>query len=499
MKIMKSETGVTLIALVITIAVLSILSFTVVANIDGLSSARNKANFEEDVNKLTEAVEQYFARQGELPIANAYTNVSMLQSIKNTNDNASYYVLDIIRMIEYNLHYGKDYLAIKQLDATADVSSYTDVYIINKASHTIYYPKGIEYDGEIHYSLKNTYSKVNIPVSAVITFSGDKNQSENPIIQAEIKHNSYTDIDVQNCGWVFTNESTPIGTDRNRYANSFQTAMEELNVKIETPIIPEGTDGHTHTGNSKTGGGCYTKAIYHAHTDPCYATCDISKGGCEGGPTKDDSYYNCPAHDTHSSCGMGTVRTTIRHHESETHKTGYHTTHRYLTCTKDGTIERYELGCGIDIGETSANYYLHVLTADTDGNVTETVSAPVRIKENRHKHSGTSTTGSGCYTKAVNHTHAPSCYGICTVSKGGCEGGPSRDDRYLNCPAHDTHYNCGAGTVRTTIRHHDSESHKTGYTTTHEYLNCSKGGSIDHYELTCGKQDGDIQSYEINF
>ena len=112
MKIMKAETGVTLIALVITIAVLSILSFTVVANIDGLTSARNKANFEEDVNKLTEAVEQYFARQGELPIANAYTNVSMLQSIKNTNDNASYYVLDIIRMIEYNLHYGKDYLAI---------------------------------------------------------------------------------------------------------------------------------------------------------------------------------------------------------------------------------------------------------------------------------------------------------------------------------------------------------------------------------------------------
>ena len=500
MKVIKSEKGVTLIVLIVTIIVLSVLSFTVVANIDGLSSAKRKANFEGDMNKLSEAVEQYFARYDELPIANPYSNVSMLQGIKNANDNSNYYVIDIIKMMDYDLHYGKDYLSIKKLDVAADASQYTDVYIVNKASHTVYYPKGIEYDGEIHYSLKNTYSKVNVPINAVINFKGETSQNSDPKVTAEVKHNSYTDIAVQSCGWVLTNDSTPIGTDRSKYPNSFQTPIEDLNVKIETPIIPEGNDGHIHTGNSKTGGGCYTKVVYHTHVDSCYKTCTVSKGGCNGGGTRDDRYLNCPAYDTHHDCGMGTIKTTIRHHDSEPHQTGYTITHRYLTCNKENQIERYELGCGIDIGESSANYYLHVLTTDTDGNSTETISKPLRIQELRHKHAGTTTAGGGCYSNAIPHSHSPgTCYGTCTVSKGGCNGGGTRDDRYLNCPAYDTHYDCGMGTIRTTIRHHDSEEHKTGYRMTHEYLTCNKGGKIDHYELGCGKQDGDIDSYKIEF
>ena len=320
MKLIKSQKGVTLIVLVITIVVLGVLSFTVIANIDGLTSARNKTNFEEDINKLAEAVEQYYARNKELPIANIYTNTSMLEGIKNTNDNDKYYVLDIIKMIEYNLHYGKDYLSIKKLDVSEDASHYTDVYIINKASHTIYYPKGITYDGEVHYSLKNTYSKVEISVNAKITLSAEASQTNSPTVTAQVKHNSYTDIDVQNCAWVMNTSSTPLGTDKSKYGNTFQTEEEALGLGITTPLPAQSTsyylhvltmdiDGNTaetistpmvvtenrhhHIGSPNADGGCYKKTP-HTVTKQCNENVSMNRdnagweqwdtGDCMAGP-----------------------------------------------------------------------------------------------------------------------------------------------------------------------------------------------------------------------
>ena len=58
----RGEKGVTLIALAITIAVLSILAFSITANTGGFNDMRNKTKFEEDIHKLSEQVEQYYAR-----------------------------------------------------------------------------------------------------------------------------------------------------------------------------------------------------------------------------------------------------------------------------------------------------------------------------------------------------------------------------------------------------------------------------------------------------
>ena len=54
----------------------------------------------------------------------------------------------------------------------------------------------------------------------------------------------------------------------------------------------------------------------------------------------------------------------------------------------------------IEIGEVNT-YYLHVLTTDDYGRKKETIKGPITIEEKYHKHTGSSTTGGGCYTKTV--------------------------------------------------------------------------------------------------
>ena len=55
---MRSEKGVTLIALTITIVVLIILSFTLVVNIEPYKERKAKTNFELDMQRLKEEISQ---------------------------------------------------------------------------------------------------------------------------------------------------------------------------------------------------------------------------------------------------------------------------------------------------------------------------------------------------------------------------------------------------------------------------------------------------------
>jgi len=156
---MRSEKGVTLIALTITIVVLIILSFTLVVNIEPYKERKAKTNFELDMQRLKEEISQYYARTKNLPMINRYTNLSMLEGIRNLNDNDNYYVIDI-NQLDVKLYNGIDYKTIVTRGQEADISDLVDVYIINEQSHTIYYPKGITYGGGTHYRIPEVYSEM---------------------------------------------------------------------------------------------------------------------------------------------------------------------------------------------------------------------------------------------------------------------------------------------------------------------------------------------------
>lgn len=380
----RGERGVTLIALAITIAVLAILGFSVVANLDGLSNTKNKNNFEEDIHKLSEKVEQYYARYDRVPVLNEYTNTSMFSDSKNINDSSTYWVLDVARLGIDSLNYGLDYATIKKMeDTSADVSQYTDVYIINKASHTIYYPKGIEYDGKINYTLENDYSNVNVTVTASIDFSGDTTQTDTPTIQAEVKQISYTDIVLEECRWILSTQSEAIGTEKEKYTNSFLQEQQTIDLSMQTP----------------------------------------------------------------------------------------------------------------------GDYYLHVLTVDDEENRGETISSKISVAANYHEHEGSPTTGGGCYTVEIRHSHTNSCYATCTVTTSGCRGeGNYNVNGMMHCPCTVTHSSCGRGSYDSEHVHpDDGNSHRGTSTSTHSYLRCSLGTGITGYDLGCGKDETTVESYTINY
>ena len=158
---MKNQKGITLITLMITIVVLLILTFTVSVNISIYIEQRKITNFQSDIETLKEEISQYYARKKDIPIINRFTNTSMLEGIKNINDSDEYYVIDL-EQLDVELNYGKDYYTISQKDISEEITDLLDVYIINKQSHTIYYPKGIEYNGKIYYRLGEIFSEIEI-------------------------------------------------------------------------------------------------------------------------------------------------------------------------------------------------------------------------------------------------------------------------------------------------------------------------------------------------
>lgn len=196
---MRNQKAVTLISLIITIAVMIILTFTITVNIEPYKNQKRRTNFETDMTRLKEEVSQYFARVKTIPIINRYTNTTMLDGIRNINDNDEYYVIDISKL-EVKLNYGADYYNIINKSETEEITDLLDVYIINKQSHTVYYPKGIEYNGVIHYRLPEVFSEVNKRIK--VTYNVDVNDIKT---QEYIKGESVLNPNFtpQKQGWTF--------------------------------------------------------------------------------------------------------------------------------------------------------------------------------------------------------------------------------------------------------------------------------------------------------
>ena len=156
---MRSEKGITLVTLVITLIVFIILMTTFTINIDSYRNQTMRTNLENDIMALREEIEIYYASKKELPVINLYTNLSMMENQKNVNDNDKYYIIDI-RKLDVALKYDKDFNVALARPRTEEIEDLLDLYIINELTHTIYYPKGVEYNGVILYTLPEYFTNV---------------------------------------------------------------------------------------------------------------------------------------------------------------------------------------------------------------------------------------------------------------------------------------------------------------------------------------------------
>ena len=143
---MKKQSGITIMTLVITIIIMIIImSVTINLGMENLN-VKNLNNLYVDLKTLKDNVAIYYREYGELPLGKKFTESYAFTTDQNPNDDIDeYYVIDVSKL--------GDIVLIQNLTWTGN-----EVYIINKETHTIYYPEGVTIDGETYYKLPGEYS-----------------------------------------------------------------------------------------------------------------------------------------------------------------------------------------------------------------------------------------------------------------------------------------------------------------------------------------------------
>ncbi len=276
MKRLKDEKGITLIALVVTIVILLILAVSV--NV-GLNSS-NKINqfnlVKSDVLLLEQEIKVYYAKNGILPIDNK-SSYNLKEAIPendiNPNDSDNYYAIN------------NELLNVK---LNNDISK----YVVNDKTLTVYYKSGIEFNGEIYYTMQDTfqngnhtvdyYSKVNLPIISVVTIESSNSDktiaTEGDTLTVNILSN-----------YNFTNEpvlkilNVPVTITWNnlRGTASYTIKGNETGLvdgsKISFEISGYSADGRT--GETITDS-TFGKDVYY-YTTPILAATDVSNSASE--------------------------------------------------------------------------------------------------------------------------------------------------------------------------------------------------------------------------
>lgn len=127
--------------LIVVIAIFVVL----ISSINNGISLSKLNSMNHDIEILDDNIALYYLNYGYIPIKE---KIIFEHSI-NPNDNEIYYEIDLSKLENIYLNYGK----MKNED---------DFYIINEESHTIYYFKGIKYKNNMYYTRNINYTLVEI-------------------------------------------------------------------------------------------------------------------------------------------------------------------------------------------------------------------------------------------------------------------------------------------------------------------------------------------------
>lgn len=140
--------------------------------------------------------------------------------------------------------------------------------------------------------------------------------------------------------------------------------------------------------------------------------------------------------------------------------------------TENGIIE-------MEMNEANT-YYIHTLTTDKYGRKQETIKGPITVSANEHVHTGSSSSGGGCYVQKSESYIPSSPWNNCndTTNKGWVKEQNGENIYRYKCNC------CGSEFTGSNGWHHCSGSK-------HRQTRI-------YYELGCGKE-GTIESYTINY
>ncbi len=131
----KSKKGITLVSLVVTIIVLLILTGVSISGLSLSNGTKNYNNMVSDIEVIEDGIFIYFNKYNEIP------KTSRLIQI----DGTEYYEVDLSKLENLTLNYGKDY------GKQEDLNSSSDVYLVN-SNLNIYYLKGVAKVDKIYHA-----------------------------------------------------------------------------------------------------------------------------------------------------------------------------------------------------------------------------------------------------------------------------------------------------------------------------------------------------------
>ena len=172
-KKLKSEKGVTLISLVVTIVVMMILVISITSSLSTTTELKRFNEVKEDIVTLTEEVKVYYLNNGTLPIdTSTKIALNISSDMKNVNDGGNYYPIKT-DLLDVELNNGE---GNKQKNYTT-----TDLYVVDDVSLTVYYVNGITINGITYYTLTDDfvagnytkYTKTDLPIVASVTMQSN--------------------------------------------------------------------------------------------------------------------------------------------------------------------------------------------------------------------------------------------------------------------------------------------------------------------------------------
>lgn len=141
----KSDKAITMLTLIITVLLLIIITSTLAVNSYDSIQISKITKLGNDIESLNDRIAAYYVEYDDLPICGEAYKKDDLRNKMNklsNNDGEDYYTIDLSKLDNLTLNYGKDYNSFLE-----------DSYIINVESHIVYYLKGVAYKGEIFYTI----------------------------------------------------------------------------------------------------------------------------------------------------------------------------------------------------------------------------------------------------------------------------------------------------------------------------------------------------------
>ena len=169
MQKIKSERGITLVALTITVIILLIVSSMLIYNANDNIYIKRLTSMYNDISNLRDKVASYYKEYGAIPAKIEYTAVSHLRDagVIGANDGEKFLVIDLEKLDGVTLNFGKDYEKVRQ-QQYVDINKLKDLYIINEKSHNIFYSEGIQVKDndkiKIIYTDDENIDKVKVPI-----------------------------------------------------------------------------------------------------------------------------------------------------------------------------------------------------------------------------------------------------------------------------------------------------------------------------------------------